>query len=210
MYAGISAHGLNINMLYVVILLIFYRQCVGVVSLCEGFMAYAFLFAGIGEYVSVCAGTSAYGLKINIYVVILFNFLRQCVGVFSLCEGFMAYAFLFSGIGEYVVCAGTSAYGLKINMVYVILFNFLRQCVRVVSLCEGFMAYAFLFAGIGEYVVCAGTSAYGLKINMLYVILFNFLRQCVRVVSLCEGFIAYAFLFAGIGEYVLCASVHMF
>ena len=39
--------------------------------LCEGFMAYAFLFAGIGEYVSVCAGTSAYGLKINIYVVIL-------------------------------------------------------------------------------------------------------------------------------------------
>ena len=60
-------------------------------------MAYAFLFAGIGEYVSVCAGTSAYGLKINIYVVILFNFLRQCVGVVSLCEGFMAYAFLFSG-----------------------------------------------------------------------------------------------------------------
>ena len=160
-------------------------------------MAYAFLFAGIGEYVSVCAGTSAYGLKINIYVVILFNFLRQCVGVVSLCEGFMAYAFLFSGISEYVMCAGISAYGL----LYVILFNYLRQCVRVVSLCEGFMAYAFLFADIGEYVVCAGTSAYGLKINMLYVILFNFLRQCVRVVSLCEGFIAYAFLFAGVGEY---------
>ena len=118
-------------------------------------MAYAFLFAGIGEYVSVCAGTSAYGLKINIYVVILFNFLRQCVGVVSLCEGFIAYAFLFAGIGEYVVCAGTSAYGLKINMLYVILFNFLRQCVRVVSLCEGFMAYAFLFAGIGEYFLCA-------------------------------------------------------
>ena len=118
-------------------------------------MAYAFLFAGKGEYVSVCAGTSAYGLKINIYVVILFNFLRQCVGVVSLCGGFIAYAFLFAGIGEYVVCAGTSAYGLKINMLYVILFNFFRQCVRVVSLCEGFMAYAFLFAGIGEYVLCA-------------------------------------------------------
>ena len=164
MCAGTSAYGLKINMLYV-ILFNFLRQCVRVVSLCEGFMAYAFLFAGIGEYVSVCAGTSAYGLKINIYVVILFNFLRQCVGVVSLCEGFIAYAFLFAGIGEYVsVCAGTSAYGLKINMLYVILFNFLRQCVRVVSLCEGFMAYAFLFAGIGEYVsVCAGTSAYGLK-----------------------------------------------
>ena len=80
-----------------------------------------------------------------------FNYLRQCVRVVSLCEGFMAYAFLFAGIGEYVVCAGTSAYGLKINMLYVILFNFLRQCVRVVSLCEGFIAYAFLFAGIGEY-----------------------------------------------------------
>ena len=88
-------------------------------------MAYAFLFAGIGEYVSVCAGTSAYGLKSNIYVVILFNFLRQCVGVVSLCEGFMAYAFLFAGIGEYVsVCAGTSAYDLKINMLYVILLIF--------------------------------------------------------------------------------------
>ena len=87
-------------------------------------MAYAFLFAYIGEYVSVCAGISAYGLKINIYVVILFNFLRQCVGVVSLCEEFIAYAFLFAGIGEYVVCAGTSAYGLKINMLYVILFNF--------------------------------------------------------------------------------------
>ena len=118
-------------------------------------MAYAFLFAGIGEYVSVCAGTSAYGLLINIYVVILFNFLRQYVGVVSLCEGFIAYAFLFAGIGEYFVCAGTSAYGLKMNMLYVILFNFLRQCVRVVSPSEGFMAYAFLFAGIGEYVLCA-------------------------------------------------------
>ena len=118
-------------------------------------MAYAFLFAGKGEYVSVCTGTSAYGLKINIYVVILFNFLRQCVGVVSLCEGFIAYAFLFAGIGEYVVCAGTSAHGLKINMLYVILLNFFRQCVRVFSLCEGFMAYAFLFAGIGEYVLCA-------------------------------------------------------
>ena len=118
-------------------------------------MAYAFLFAGKGEYVSVCGGTSAYGLKINIYVVILFNFLRQCVGVVSLCEGFIAYAFLFAGIGEYVVCTGTSAYGLKIKMLYVILFNFFRQCVRVVSLCEGFMAYAFPFAGIGEYVLCA-------------------------------------------------------
>ena len=53
----------------------------------------------------------------------LFNFLRQCVGVVSLCEGFMAYAFLFSGIGEYVVCAGTSAHGLKINMLYAILLS---------------------------------------------------------------------------------------
>ena len=36
----------------------------------------------------MCAGISAYGLKINmLYVVILFNFLRQCVGVVSLCEG---------------------------------------------------------------------------------------------------------------------------
>ena len=85
--------------------LIFFRQCVGVVSLCEGFMAYAFLFAGIGEYV-LCAGISAYGLKINmLYVVILFNFLRQCVGVVSLCEGFMAYALIFAGICEYVLCA---------------------------------------------------------------------------------------------------------
>ena len=123
MCAGTSAYGLNINMLYVK-LFNFLRQCVRVVSLCEGFMAYAFLFAVIGEYVSECAGTSAYGLKINIYVVILFNFLRQCVGVVSLCEGFIAYAFLFAGIGEYVVCAGTSAYGLEINMLYVILFNF--------------------------------------------------------------------------------------
>ena len=90
-------------------------------------MACAFLFAGIGKYVSVCVGTSAYGLKINIYVVILFNFLRQCVGVVSLCEGFIAYVFLFASIGEYVVCAGTSAYGLKINMLYVvILFLFFK------------------------------------------------------------------------------------
>ena len=93
-------------MLYVVILFNFLRQFVGVVSLCEGFMAYALLFGGIGEYVSVCAGTSAYGLKINmLYVVILFNFLRQFVGVVSLCEGFMAYALLFAGICEYVLCA---------------------------------------------------------------------------------------------------------
>ena len=49
--------------------------------------------------------------KINMLYVILFNFLRQCVRVVSLCEGFMAYAFLFAGIGEYGVCAGTSAYG---------------------------------------------------------------------------------------------------
>ena len=92
-------------MLYVVILLNSLRQCVGVVSLCEGFMAYAFLFAGTGDYV-LCAGTSAYGLKINmLYVVILFNFLRQCVGVVSLCEGFMAYTFLFAGIGEYLLHA---------------------------------------------------------------------------------------------------------
>ena len=85
--------------------LIFFRQCVGVVSLCEGFMAYAFLFAGIGEYV-LCEGISAFGLKINmLYVVILFNFLRQCVGVVSLCEGFMAYALIFAGICEYVLCA---------------------------------------------------------------------------------------------------------
>ena len=94
-------------MLYVVILFNFLRQCVGVVSRYEGFMAYmyAFLFAGIGEYV-LCAGISAYGLKINmLYVVILFDFLRQCVGVVSLCEGFMAYAFLFAAIGEYVLCA---------------------------------------------------------------------------------------------------------
>ena len=68
-------------------------------------MAYAFLFAVIGEHV-LCADPSAYGLKINmLYVVILFNFLRQCVGVVSLCEGFMAHAFLFAGIGEYVLCA---------------------------------------------------------------------------------------------------------
>ena len=66
-------------------------------------MAYAFLFAVIGEYV-VCAGISAYALKINmLYVVILFNFLRQCEGVVSLCEGFMAG--IFAGIGEYVLCA---------------------------------------------------------------------------------------------------------
>ena len=88
-------------------------------------MAYAFLFAGKGEYVSVCGGTSAYGLKINIYVVILFNFLRQCVGVVSLCEGFIAYAFLFAGIGEYVVCTGTSAYGLKLTcyLLYFLIFS---------------------------------------------------------------------------------------
>ena len=40
-----------------------------------------------------------------LYVVILFNFLRHCVGVVSLCEVFMAHAFLFAGIGEYVLCA---------------------------------------------------------------------------------------------------------
>ena len=35
---------------------------------------YAFLFAGIGEYF-MCAGISAYGLKINmLYVAKLFNF----------------------------------------------------------------------------------------------------------------------------------------
>ena len=52
------------------------------------------------------AGISAYGLKINmLYVVILFNFLRQCVGVVSLCEGFVAHALLFAGIGEHVLCA---------------------------------------------------------------------------------------------------------
>ena len=68
-------------------------------------MAYAFLFAGIGEHVW-CADISAYGLKINmLYVVLIFNFLRQCVGVVSLCEGFVAHAFLFAGIGEYVLCA---------------------------------------------------------------------------------------------------------
>ena len=68
-------------------------------------MAYAFLFAVIGEHV-LCADISAYGLKINmLYVVILFDFLRQCVGVVSLCEGFMAHALLFAGIGEYVLCA---------------------------------------------------------------------------------------------------------
>ena len=50
-------------------------------------MAYAFLFAVIGEYV-VCAGISAYGLKINmLYVVILFNFLRHCVGVVIFVKG---------------------------------------------------------------------------------------------------------------------------
>ena len=58
-------------------------------------MAYAFLFAGIGEYVSVCAGTSAYSLKINTNVVILFNFVRQCVGVVSLCEGLWRMPFYF-------------------------------------------------------------------------------------------------------------------
>ena len=68
-------------------------------------MPFYLLFAGIGEYV-LCAGISSYGLKIiMLYVVILFNFLRQCVGVVSLCEGFMAYALLFAGIGEYVLCA---------------------------------------------------------------------------------------------------------
>ena len=75
--------------------------------------------------------------KLTCYMLYFFNYLRQCVRVVSLCEGFMAYAFLFAGICEYVVCAGTSAYGLKINMLYVILFNFLRQCVRVVSLVKG-------------------------------------------------------------------------
>ena len=58
-------------------------------------MPFYLLFAGIGDYV-LCAVNSAYGLKVNmLYVVILFNF-RQCVGVVSLCEGFMAYAFLFA------------------------------------------------------------------------------------------------------------------
>ena len=68
-------------------------------------MTYAFLFAGLGEHV-LCAGIIAYGLKINmLYVVILFNFSRQCVGVVSFCEGFMAHAFLFADKGEYVLCA---------------------------------------------------------------------------------------------------------
>ena len=52
------------------------------------------------------AGISAYGLKINmLYVVILFNILRHFVGVVSLCEGFVAHAFQFAGIGEHVLCA---------------------------------------------------------------------------------------------------------
>ena len=68
-------------------------------------MTYAFLFAGLGEHV-LCAGISAYGFKINmLYAVILFNFSRQLVGVVSFCEGFTAHAFLFAGIGEYVLCA---------------------------------------------------------------------------------------------------------
>ena len=67
-------------------------------------MAYTFLFAGIGKHV-LCAGISAFSLIILKHVVILFNFLRQCVGVVSLCEGFMAYALLFAGIGEYILCA---------------------------------------------------------------------------------------------------------
>ena len=77
-------------------------------------------------------GISAYGLKINmLQVVILFNFLRRCVGVVSLCEGFMAYAFLFAGIGQRVLCADISAYGLKINMLYVvILFNSFKTMCR--------------------------------------------------------------------------------
>ena len=44
------------------------------------------------------------------------------------------YAFLFAGIGEYVVCAGTSAYGLEINMLYVILFNFKTMCKSCLAL----------------------------------------------------------------------------
>ena len=52
-----------------------------------------------------------YGInKINmLYVVILFNFSRQCVGVVSLCEGFMAYAFLFA------IC--WSCVGVSVHMV---------------------------------------------------------------------------------------------
>ena len=105
MCAGISAYGLKINMLYVVILFIFLRQCVGVVSLCEGLMAYAFLFAGIGEY--ACLRVSVHMVyKLTCYMLLYFLiFLRQCVGVVSLCEGFMAQPFLFAGIGEYVLSA---------------------------------------------------------------------------------------------------------
>ena len=48
-------------------------------------MAYAFLFARIGERV-LCADISAYGLNINmLYVVIIFNFFktmcRSCLGL---------------------------------------------------------------------------------------------------------------------------------
>ena len=71
MRAGISAYGLEINMLKVVILFIFLRQCVGVVSLCKGFMAYAFLIAGIGEHV-LCAGIRTYSLIINMLLYFLF------------------------------------------------------------------------------------------------------------------------------------------
>ena len=54
----------------------------------------------------MCGYQSIRFTKINmLYVVFLFNFLRQCVGVVLLCEGFMAYAFLFAGTGEYVLIA---------------------------------------------------------------------------------------------------------
>ena len=50
----------------------------------------------------------------------------------------MAYAFLFAGIGEYVLCAGISAYGLKINMLYVvILFNFLDNVLELSCFVKG-------------------------------------------------------------------------
>ena len=68
-------------------------------------MPFYLLFAVISEHV-LCADISAYGLKIiMLYVVILFNSLRQCVGDVSLCDGFMAHVFLFACIGEYVLCA---------------------------------------------------------------------------------------------------------
>ena len=75
----------------------------------------------------------------------------MCRSCLALWFGFMAYAFLFAGIGEYVLWAGISAYGLK-----KILKTMCRSCLdlwRVYGVCLSIYWY-------GEYVLCASVHTF--------------------------------------------------